>query len=95
MEDDKAPSPDGFPTNFLKVGWEVVEKEVMAVFVEFHSKNCWCKSLNATFIMLIPKKLGASELKDFRPISLVGCIYKLLIKALAILFKASLAGVIS
>lgn len=48
-----------------------------------------------TFITLIPKKKGASELKDYRLINLVGCMYKLLAKTLAIRFKASLIGVIS
>jgi hypothetical protein len=40
-------------------------------------------SLNATFISLIPKVVGASELKDFRPISLVSGIYKIIFKVLA------------
>nr|XP_016467196.1 PREDICTED: uncharacterized protein LOC107789844 [Nicotiana tabacum] len=41
------------------------------------------KSFNATFVGLIPKKVGAKELKDFRPISLVGSIYKIISKLLA------------
>ncbi|WMV50523.1 hypothetical protein MTR67_043908 [Solanum verrucosum] len=40
------------------------------------------KSYNATFIALIPKKKGAKELRDFRPISLIGSIYKLISKVL-------------
>lgn len=95
MEDDKALGYDGFPTKFLKVCWEVVGKDVMAVLVDFHAKNIWCRSLSATFITLIPKKKGAAELKEFRPISLVGCLYELLVKTLSIRFKESLAGVIS
>nr|XP_009804346.1 PREDICTED: uncharacterized protein LOC104249592 [Nicotiana sylvestris] len=40
------------------------------------------KSFNATFVGLIPKKVAAKELKDFRPISLVGSIYKIVSKLL-------------
>ena len=40
------------------------------------------KSLNDTFIVLIPKKNDASNIRDFRPISLVGSIYKILAKVL-------------
>ena len=36
------------------------------------------KSLNATFLVLVPKKGDAEDLKDFRPISLVSSLYKLL-----------------
>lgn len=95
MEEDKAPGPDGFPTKFLIVCWEAVGRDVMEVFTEFHSKDQWCRSLSVTFITLIPKEKSTSELKDYRPISLVGCMYKLLAKTLAIGFKAALVQVIS
>jgi hypothetical protein len=41
------------------------------------------KSINSTFISLIPKIQGAKEIKDFRPISLVGGVYKIISKVLA------------
>ena len=34
------------------------------------------RSLNTMFLVLIPKKGGAEDLKDFRPVSLVGGLYK-------------------
>ena len=43
----------------------------MAVFHHFHVTSQFEKSLNATFIALIPKKAAAVEVKNFRPISLV------------------------
>ena len=45
--------------------------------------------------MLIPKKGGAEDLKDFRPISLVEGLYKWLAKVLANRLKEVLAKVIS
>ena len=41
------------------------------------------RSLNSTFLVLIPKYKGVEDLKDFRPISLVESLYKLLTKVLA------------
>jgi hypothetical protein len=41
----------------------------MNVFREFHSQGKFEKSLNATFISLIPKKAKAVDIKDFHPIS--------------------------
>ncbi|XP_059441980.1 E4 SUMO-protein ligase PIAL1-like [Corylus avellana] len=51
------------------------------------------KSLNATFISLIPKKVDAVEMKDFRPISLVGGVYKIFSKVLAFRLRTVLGKV--
>uniref|UniRef100_A0A2N9HE33 Uncharacterized protein n=1 Tax=Fagus sylvatica TaxID=28930 RepID=A0A2N9HE33_FAGSY len=51
--------------------------------------------MNATFLSLIPKKVSAVEVKDFRPISLVGSVYKILAKVLANRLSVVLAAVIS
>ena len=45
--------------------------------------------------MLISKIVGAEDIRDFRPISLVGSIYKLLAKVLARRLKTILANVVS
>ena len=55
----------------------------MAVFTEFHERGEFVKNINSTFIALFPKVHGAKEIKDFRPISLVGGIYKIIAKVLA------------
>jgi hypothetical protein len=58
-------------------------KDMMAVFKEFHESGKFEKSFNATFVALIPKKAGAVEIRDFRPISLVSGLYKIISKVLA------------
>jgi hypothetical protein len=68
---DKAPGPDGFSLAFFQQCWSVVRSEVVAVCQDFHEHCHFERSLNATFVSLIPKKHGADEIKDFRPISLV------------------------
>jgi hypothetical protein len=67
----------------------------MAACQEFYEQGFFGKSLNATFICLIPKKPGAIELKDFRPISLVGSVYKIIAKVLANRLSLVLAKLIS
>jgi hypothetical protein len=61
----------------------VVKGDFMAVFSKFHDRGKFVKSINSTFIALIPKVHGAQEIKDFHPISLVGGIYKIIAKVLA------------
>uniref|UniRef100_A0A2N9EHP5 Reverse transcriptase domain-containing protein n=1 Tax=Fagus sylvatica TaxID=28930 RepID=A0A2N9EHP5_FAGSY len=80
---DKAPGPDGFSLAFFQHCWSVVRNDVLAVCNEFHEHCQFERSLNATFVSLIPKKHGADQIKDFRPISLVGGMYKIIAKLLA------------
>ena len=84
MERDKAPGPDGFSKAFFHHCWRVVESDVLAVFEEFYQHCKFEKSINATFIALILKKNDASNICDFKPISLVGSLYKILAKVLLI-----------
>ena len=68
---------------------------MLVVFSEFYEYGSFVRSLNATFLSLIPKKVNAVEVKDFRPISLVGSMYKILAKVLANRLSVVLAAVIS
>ena len=67
----------------------------MGFFRDFHERGRFVRSLNAMFLVLIPKKGGADDLRDFRPISLVGGIYKLLAEVLANRLKKVINRVVS
>ncbi|WMV22579.1 hypothetical protein MTR67_015964 [Solanum verrucosum] len=68
---EKAPGPDGFPMSFYLSFWEILKENIIKAIQEFQARQITEKSFNATFVALIPKKAGAAELKDFRPISLI------------------------
>ena len=95
LEGDKAPGPDGFSMPFYHHCWGVVERDFLAVFEEFYQDSKFEKSFNATFIAFIPKKNVASNIRDFRPINLVGSVYKILAKVLANRLKEVLDQLIS
>ena len=80
---DKAPGPDGFPMTFFQHCLDIIWPDIMRVMNSFHTRGTFATSLNATFLTLIPKKAKAVEVKDFRPISLVGGMYKIIAKVLA------------
>ena len=67
----------------------------MGFFKEFHDHSCFVRSLNATFLVLIPKKGGVEDLREFRPISLVGGLYKWLAKVVAKRLKLVVGKVVS
>ena len=53
------------------------------------------RSLNATFLLLIPNKGHVEDLKDFRPISLLGALFKILVKVLANRLRKVIGKVVS
>ena len=60
-----------------------MKDDVMSFLREFYEYGKFVKILNANFLVLIPKKVGAEDLRDFRPIILLGSLYKWLAKVLA------------
>ena len=57
-----------------------MKDDVIRFFREFYEHCNFVKSPNATFFVLIQKKAGVEDLRDFRPISLLGGLYKWLTK---------------
>ena len=95
LNGDKALGADGFTITFWLFSWDFVKDEVMGFFGEFYERGKFVRSLNTTFLVLIPKKEGSNNLSDFRPISLVGGFYKLLAKVLANKLKKVVSKVVS
>ena len=55
----------------------------MRLITEFHWNGKLSKGINSTFIALLPKVQSLQKLNDFRSVSLVGSLYKILAKFLA------------
>lgn len=89
MAGDKAPGPDGFNFSFMKVCWEIVSSDFIRFFKEFFQNGVINKNLKNSFITLIPKRESPVNLSHYRPISLLGSVYKLLAKVLAERLKKS------
>jgi len=92
---DKAPDLVDFLWLFFLEVLGGIKRERHGSFKEFHSLWKFQKSFNATFVSLIPKKAGAVEIKDFRSISLVGDVYKIISKVLVNSLKSVLGKIVS
>ena len=68
---------------------------MLGFFKEFHDRSRFVKILNATFLVLIPKKQNVKDLRDLRPISLVDRLSKILTKVLANRIKRVMGKIIS
>ncbi|GJQ90434.1 RNA-directed DNA polymerase, eukaryota [Tanacetum coccineum] len=79
---EKSPGPDGFSFGFYRQFWDTIEKDVFKAINHFFTNVDIPKGCNSSFIALIPKIPDANLVKDFRPISLIGSIYKIIAKIL-------------
>lgn len=75
-DSSKAPGPNGFNFKFVKSAWEVVKWDFYDIVAEFQLNSRLPRGCNNDFIGLIPKIDSPHGFKDYRPISMVGCVYK-------------------
>jgi hypothetical protein len=94
-ESTKSPGPDGVNFGFVKEFWEDIKDDFIRVMREFHENGRMVRGANSSFIVLIPKKKNPLKLSEFRPISLIWCIYKVIAKVLANRLKKVIDSVIS
>ncbi|KAJ9680329.1 hypothetical protein PVL29_019598 [Vitis rotundifolia] len=83
LDRDKAPGPDGFTMAVFQDCWDVIKEDLVKVFAEFHSSGIINQSTNASFIVLLPKKSMTKKISDFRPMSLITSLYKIIAKVLS------------
>lgn len=65
--EDKATGPDSYIMAFFRHCWEIIKFDLIETVQCFHISGTFEKSINVTFVALIPKKVRAVELTDFRP----------------------------
>ncbi|GJS32135.1 putative reverse transcriptase domain-containing protein [Tanacetum coccineum] len=80
---DKSPGPDGYTFGFYRRYWTFLEDDVVEAVLYFFNHGQFLKSSNSSFITLIPNTQEAKMMKDFRPITLIGSLYKIIAKILA------------
>ncbi|KAK2642820.1 hypothetical protein Ddye_024583 [Dipteronia dyeriana] len=92
---NKAPGLDGLNLNFVKSNYEVIKVDFMNFKGEFYMNGSAVKQINRTFIVLVPKVNNPISFKEYRSISLVGAVYKILAKVLANRLKKEMDSIIS
>ena len=91
----KSPGPDGVNLGFIKDFWPELQEDFMRFISDFHWNGKLSKGINNTFIALIPKIECPQRLNDFRPISMVRSLYKVLSKVLTNRLRRVMSSVIS
>ncbi|GKE24807.1 cysteine-rich receptor-like protein kinase [Tanacetum coccineum] len=93
-EGDKAPGPDSFNFKFIKKYWDIIKADLVRVVMWFWENMEISRGCNASFVTIIPKVTDSIRLGDFRPISLIGCYYKIIAKMLTERVKRVVGNVV-
>ena len=91
----KAPGPDGMPPLFFQTYWLDIGTDITEAVLSSLNSGSLLKSINHTFISLIPKVKNPERVTEFRPISLCNVIYKIISKVIANRLKPMLNFIIS
>ncbi|XP_057742891.1 uncharacterized protein LOC130961174 [Arachis stenosperma] len=68
--------------------------EVKETVWDCESSKALERDSNVTWVALAPKFIGVKEIKDLRPISMVGCVYKVISKLLTRRMKSVMPGLV-
>ena len=90
----KAPGYDGFNFKCIKHVWPIIAEDFSKCILNFFDTGQLPASVNMTWVTLIPKKKEARDILDFRPISMVGCIYKVIAKILSSRLRMVIADLV-
>jgi hypothetical protein len=84
IHSEKAPGPDGCTGAFFKACWSIIKADLVAAIQEIFALRSGCWNLfNSAHIVLIEKKEAAEEIGDYRPISMLHSVAKILAKIMA------------
>ena len=92
---NKTSGPDGYSAEFFTGCWSVIGPEVTETVNEFFLSGRLLKQWNSTTLILIPKSPNAARTTEFRPISCLNTVYKVISKLLASRLQGLLPLVIS
>ncbi|XP_016199495.1 uncharacterized protein LOC107640492 [Arachis ipaensis] len=93
-ESSRAPGCDGYNMNFIKKCWDVIGVEFTTAVLGFFQTSKLPADSNITWVALAPKFIGAKKIKDSRPISMVGCVYKMIYKVLVKRMRIVMPGLV-
>ncbi|KAM0911566.1 hypothetical protein ACQ4PT_013380 [Festuca glaucescens] len=95
MPGNKTPGPDGLSWEFFRACWGLIKADVLeAVHAVFLGRDRYLDRLNSAYIALLPKKEGAADIREFRPISLVHSFGKRITKVMALRLAPRMAELV-
>ena len=91
----KSPGPDGIPAEFYREFSNMIANELLRVYNEMYEEGALQGSFREGEIAFLYKKGDARDMRNYRPITLLNCDYKILTKMLAARLKRNINTIAS
>ena len=91
----KSPGQDGIPMEFYKTFWDIIGPDLQLVFRHSFDTGILPESQRVAVIRCLPKKGDLSDVRNWRPISLLNADYKIFAKCITDRLSTFLPSVIS
>ena len=92
MKKDGSPGLDGFTYEFYDANWDTVSEDLLQTYNNAYIQKRLPSSMNAAVVKLTPKTGDLTDVKNWRPISLLNVDYKILARAIYNKIIHSLSG---
>jgi len=83
LPNNKSLGLDGFSNEFIKGCWPLISSDFHSLCQAFHNSDICLRSINSSFITLIPRIDSPISTNDYRPHSLLNSSMKIITKFLA------------
>jgi len=90
----RALGEDGLPSEFFVALWNTTGDDMLEVCKETMQTGTLHPSLNTSLVCLIPKRGSKTNLNNYRPITLLGTVYKIIAKTLTMRLQPFLHSLI-
>jgi hypothetical protein len=83
LPNNKSSGPNGYSNEFIKGCWPLLAIDFFNLCEDFYNGEVCLRSINNSYIVLIPKKDGPQRVANYMPISLLNSSIKVITKLLA------------
>jgi hypothetical protein len=95
LASNKLPGSDGLTIKVIKACWHFIRDDLYALILEYWNAEQLYPELLQGIIRLLPKKLDKRRIKDWRPLTLLQIVFKLIAKLIAVRLGKILPQLIS
>lgn len=94
MKKEKAPGPDGMQVEFLQIMMSYASQDLCDLLNAWRNEGSIPERFNTGLIKLIPKGGDRLDTRNYRPLTMLNSVYKVMAKALALRIRSTVSQIV-